>query len=183
MHLWHDLPAKPVGEDAHPELVHAVVEIPRFSRNKYEYDKEYGVFTLDRVLYSSIVYPGDYGFIPQTYYDDSDPLDILVMVNQPTFSGCVLTARPIGLFQMLDKGEPDDKILAVPNFDPIYKDFRGLEDVPQHFLLEVEHFFSVYKDLEGARVVPVGWQDADVAGERVQYAVELYREKIKPTVK
>ncbi|MCI0476106.1 MAG: inorganic diphosphatase, partial [Anaerolineales bacterium] len=110
MNLWHDIPARP---DI-PNVVHVVVEIPKGSRNKYEFDKKLGTIRIDRVLYSSMVYPGDYGFVPQTFYDDGDPLDIFVMTNEPTFPGCVIAARPIGLFRMKDKGEPDDKILAVP---------------------------------------------------------------------
>ncbi|NDJ53029.1 MAG: inorganic diphosphatase [Chloroflexi bacterium] len=174
--LWRDLPASPDGEDSF-EIVNVIVEITRGSRNKFEYDKEWGTIKLDRVLYSSIVYPGDYGLIPHTHYDDGDPLDILVMVNVPTFAGCVIEARPVGVFHMLDKGEPDDKILAVPNSDPLYGDIHKLADVPSHFLREVEHFFSVYKDLEGARVEPRGWDDVEVAYQRIDYAVKLYYEK------
>ena len=114
MNLWKDLP---VGTDS-PNSINVIVEIPKGSRNKYEFDKKTGAFRLDRVLYSSIHYPGDYGLIPQTFYDDGDPLDVLVMVNEPTFSGCIIQARPIGLFRMKDRGEPDDKILAVPQQDP-----------------------------------------------------------------
>src|SRR5581483_5248754 len=108
--LWHDLKAGPEL----PDIVNVVIEIPKGSRNKYEFDKPTGAFRLDRVLYSSMEYPGDYGLIPQTYYDDGDPLDVLVMVEQPTFPGCIIQARPIGLFRMQDREAPDDKILAVP---------------------------------------------------------------------
>ncbi|MGB8644274.1 MAG: inorganic diphosphatase [Anaerolineae bacterium] len=174
MNLWKELP---VGPDA-PNIVNVVVEIPKGSRNKYEYDKASGAILLDRVLYSSIHYPGDYGFIPQTYYDDGDPLDILVMINEPTFSGCIIQARPIGLFRMKDKGEPDDKILAVPAKDPIFGDYHEIADIPQHFLSEVAHFFAVYKDLEGAHVKTFGWERADRAKERILYAQQLFQKDI-----
>ncbi len=174
MNLWKELPA---GRDV-PNLVNVIVESPKGSRNKYEYDKQTGAIVLDRVLYSSIHYPGDYGLIPQTYYEDGDPLDILVMVNEPTFSGCVIQARPIGLFRMKDRDEPDDKILAVPASDPIFGDYHDIGDIPQHFLQEVAHFFAVYKDLEGVHVKTLGWEGAERAKQRILYAAELYRKKI-----
>ncbi len=173
MNLWKDLSAGPQM----PDVVNMVVEIPKGSRNKYEYDKEIGAFVLDRVLYSSIHYPGDYGFVAQTLYDDGDPLDILVMVNEPTFSGCVIQARPIGLFRMKDRGEPDDKILAVPAKDPIFGDYHDINDISQHFLQEVAHFFAVYKDLEGAHVKTIGWERADRARERIRYSVEMFQKE------
>ena len=120
MNLWHDVDIGP----AVPNIIHAVVEIPRGSRNKYELHKETGAIKLDRVLYSAVHYPGDYGLIPQTYYDDGDPLDVLVMTNSPTFPGCIVEVRPIGIFRMLDKGEMDDKILAVLNADPFFADYH-----------------------------------------------------------
>jgi inorganic pyrophosphatase len=176
MNLWHELQSGPNT----PDLVYAIIEIPKRSRNKYEYHKETGLIKLDRVLYSSLHYPGDYGLIPQTYYDDGDPLDILVMINVPTFPGCVIEVRPIGLFQMLDRGKPDDKILAVPEADPFFRDYHDIEDIPQHFLAEVAHFFAVYKDLEGARVLSLGWRNAAAAKEKIVYAKNLYDEHIRP---
>ncbi|MCP4165783.1 MAG: inorganic diphosphatase [Chloroflexi bacterium] len=172
--LWRDLRT---GPDA-PDVVYAIVEIPKGSRNKYEYNKEHGVLKLDRVLYSSVSYPGDYGLMPQTFWEDGDPFDILVMVNQPTFPGCIIEARPIGVFSMEDRGESDDKILAVPRGDPIFRDYRDLGDVPKHFLSEVAHFFSVYKDLEeGGRVTIGGWQGADVAKQAIRQAMQAYQER------
>ncbi|MGD8397321.1 MAG: inorganic diphosphatase, partial [Anaerolineae bacterium] len=109
MNLLHELPP---GPDI-PNVIYVIVEVPKGSRNKYEYDKARGMVKLDRVLYSPIHYPGDYGLIPRTHYDDGDPLDVLVMVNEPTFPGCIIEARPIGLFRMLDRGVADDKVLAV----------------------------------------------------------------------
>jgi inorganic pyrophosphatase len=173
MNLWRELEPGPRA----PEVIYAIVEIPRGSRNKYEYDKSTGLIKLDRVLYSSIHYPGDYGLIPGTYWGDGDPLDILVMVNQPSFPGCIIEARPIGLFRMLDKDLNDDKVLAVPETDPLFQDYHDLADVPRHFLAEVAHFFTVYKDLEGVRVKPLGWDSAKAAKEAILQAVELYREK------
>ena len=175
INLWKDLIT---GPDA-PATVNVVVEIPKGSRNKYEFDKETGALRLDRVLYSSIHYPGDYGFIPQTFYDDGDPLDILVMVNEPTFPLCVILARPIGLFRMTDRGQPDEKILAVPVNDPLFRDYADITDIPQHFLHEVAHFFAVYKDLEGVTVKTIGWEGAAQAKKRISYAAALFQSKIK----
>lgn len=179
MNLWHELRPGPNAPES-LDVVYVIVEIPKGSRNKYEYHKQAGIIKLDRVLYSSLYYPGDYGLIPRTFYDDGDPLDILVMINEPTFPGCVIEVRPIGLFRMLDKGAPDDKVLAVPDRDPLYRDYHTLSDIPKHFLDEVGHFFSVYKDLEGVRVEVVGWEDADVAKKQIEHAIRLYQTNFHP---
>jgi inorganic pyrophosphatase len=171
--LWHQLEP---GPDA-PEIIYVIVEISKGSRNKYEYGKELGVIKLDRVLFSSLHYPGDYGLIPRTLYDDGDALDVLVMVNEPSFPGCIIEARPIGLFKMLDQGLADDKVLAVPASDPVFNDYRDIGDIPQHFLKEVAHFFEVYKDLEGKRAKPIGWEQASIAKAEIERAHELYRGK------
>ena len=172
--LWRELRT---GAQA-PEVVYAIVEIPKGSRNKYEYNKEHGVIKLDRVLYSSVSYPGDYGLMPQTFWEDGDPFDILVIVSEPTFPGCIIEARPIGIFRMEDKGKSDDKILAVPQRDPRYAEFQDLANVPSHTLVEIEHFFSVYKALEeGGRVTTHGWEDAAAARQAIRHAMELYRER------
>lgn len=168
--LWHDLDPGP----SVPEVINVIVEIPKGSRNKYEFHKTSGAFKLDRVLYSAVQYPGDYGFVPQTFYTDGDPLDVLVVTNLPTFTGCIVEARPIGMFRMLDKGDADDKVLAVLHYDPFFKDFKEYTDLPQHYLREVEHFFTMYKDLEGTRVEPVGWENADHARERILFSVDYY---------
>jgi inorganic pyrophosphatase len=170
MHLWHD---NSPGPDA-PEVVNVIVEIPKGSRNKYELNKQTGLIQLDRVLYSSLYYPGDYGLIPQTFYDDGDPLDILVMTNSPTFPGCVLQARPIGLFRMTDRDLPDDKVLAVLENDPFFEDWQDIGDIPKHFLAEMAHFFSVYKDLERARTQALGWEPAAAARQAVRHSMRLY---------
>ena len=173
MNLWRELRTGPNA----PEIIYPLVEIPKGSRNKYEYNKEFGVIKLDRVLYSSLHYPGDYGLIPQTFYDDGDPLDILVMVNEPTFPGCIIEARPIGIFRMLDKGVADDKILAVPARDPIFTDYHDITDIPKHYLAEVGHFFEVYKDLEGMRTKPIGWENAAAAKTEILRAMKLYQDR------
>ncbi len=175
-HLWHNLAPGPKV----PEVVYAVVEVPKGSRNKYEYSKSAGVIKLDRVLYSPLHYPGDYGFIPQSYYGDGDPMDILVMMNEATFPGCVIEARPIGMLRLLDKGEHDDKILAVPATDPQFDEIHMLGDMAKHFLREVEHFFVVYKQLQGMQVVSEGWVDADAAREAVMESLRLYRDTFPP---
>lgn len=170
MNLWRELPP---GPDV-PNVIYVVVEIPKRSRNKYEYDEEGGFIKLDRVLYSSLHYPGDYGFIPRTLHDDGDPLDVLVMTNEPTFAGCVIEARPLGIFHLIDRGKLDDKILAVPHTDPLFDNYRTLSDVPPHFLDEVGHFFSVYKDLEAAEVEGKGWEGLERARQEIDRAIEMY---------
>ena len=176
LHLWHNLSAGPKT----PDVVYAVVEVPKGSRNKYEYSKSAGVIKLDRVLYSSLHYPGDYGFIPQSFFDDGDPLDILVMMTEPTFPGCVIEARPIGMFKLIDKGAEDYKILAVPATDPNFNDYQDLGDVPKHFPQEVAHFFMTYKQLEGATVTNDGWVGAAEAKQTILHSLDLYRDKFPP---
>ncbi len=172
MNPWHDFP---VGANP-PEVVTAVVEIPRGSRNKYELDKVSGQFRLDRVLFSAVHYPGDYGFIPRTLHEDHDPLDIIVSINEPTFPGCQIDCRPLGVLKMLDRGEPDDKIIAVPAHDPFYNDYFDIADLSSHYLKEVEHFFHIYKDLEGRRVEIVGWEKSEIAIEVILESMVRYEE-------
>jgi inorganic pyrophosphatase len=172
IHPWRDLPP---GRHP-PEEVTAVIEIPSGSRNKYELDKTSGLMRLDRVLYSAVHYPGDYGFIPRTLHEDGDPCDILVLLNEPTFPGCQIDARPIGVLRMLDRGEPDDKILAVPSHDPYYGEYFDIADIPQHYLKEVEHFFRIYKDLEGRRVQTVGWEKSERAMRVIMDSITRYAE-------
>jgi inorganic pyrophosphatase len=170
LNLWHDLP---VGVDA-PEQVTAVIEIPSGSRNKYELDKTTGMLKLDRVLFSAVHYPGDYGFIPRTLHEDGDPLDVLVIVKEQTFPGCQIDVRPIGVLKMLDRGEPDDKILSVPLHDPYHQEYFDIADIPQHLLKEVEHFFRTYKDLEGKRVEILGWGKSEQAMRIIGESMERY---------
>jgi len=174
--LWHSLPPGPNVPDA----VYCIVEIPKGSRNKYEYSKVAGVIKLDRVIYSSMHYPSDYGLIPQTYAEDGDPLDILVIVTEPTFAGCVIEARPIAIFHMIDRGDPDDKILAVPTTDPLFNEYQDITDVPKHFLSEIAHFFQTYKQLQGIQVTAKGWDDAEAARRVITQSIERYKKKFPP---
>jgi inorganic pyrophosphatase len=160
-----------------PQVVHAIVEISRGRRSKFEVDKKTGLMRLDRYLYSSSHYPGDYGFIPQTLAEDGDALDILVMVNEPTFSGCLIEARVIGMFRMRDHGVNDYKILGVPNSDPLFNEYQDLSRVPSHFLREVEHFFATYKELEDVPVETQGWTNTADATAEVRASVERYQQK------
>src|SRR5262245_57551435 len=140
--------------------VDAVVEIPRGSRNKYEFDPDTGAIRLDRVLFSSAHYPGDYGFIPGTRGGDGDPLDVLILVEEPTFPGCRVRVRPIGVLIMQDEKGLDEKILGVPVADPRFAEVADLSDLPHHWLEEVENFFETYKALEGKAVSAEGWKGA-----------------------
>jgi len=170
LHLLHDVPA---GDEA-PHVVNAIVEIPRDSRTKYELDKETGLLKFDRLLYSAVHYPGDYGFIPQTLAGDGDPLDVLVIVTEPTFPGCLIEVRPVGVFVMEDDKGVDEKILCVPEQDPRTHEYRVLHDVSPHYLREVEHFFAIYKDLEGKSVRVDGWHDLKDAHRVIREAMERY---------
>jgi inorganic pyrophosphatase len=171
-HPWHDLPT---GANP-PDVLNVIIEIPRGSRNKYELDQTTGLFRFDRILYSAVHYPGDYGFFPRTLAGDGDPLDALVMVTSPTFAGCLMEARPLGVFRMRDEKGIDDKVLGVPMRDPRYDEYRSLRDVPRHFLREVEHFFTIYKELEGVVSETAGWHDLTVAKRIVDEARERYGE-------
>lgn len=146
----------PLGDQA-PELVSAVVEIPKESPNKYEYDPVLGVFKLDRTLYSPLHYPGDYGFLPRTLAEDGDALDVLILTGHPTFTGCVVEARPIGALEMADDKGRDVKIIAVPVRNPRYEEYRDLFDVPNHTVRELEYFFRIYKELEGKQTDVGEW--------------------------
>jgi inorganic pyrophosphatase len=157
-----------------PSAVNAIVEIPKGHRNKFEVDPATGLMRLDRYLYSSSHYPSDYGFIPQTLAEDGDNLDILVMVSEPTFSGCLIQARVLGLFRMTDRGVHDYKILAVPHSDPLLAEIQDLDDVPKPFLREVEHFFATYKQLEGVTIEVGGWDHAAAAFSEVHASVDRY---------
>ena len=172
-HPWHDIPAGLTP----PDVVTAIIEIPAGGKNKYELDKALGVFRLDRVLHSAVHFPGDYGFIPQTLGEDGDPLDVLVMMKEPVFTGCLVDVRPVGVFNLLDRGERDEKILAVPVKDPFTATIRDLADVSPHALREVEHFFQVYKDLEGSRTESRGFENAAVARTLILAAMASYRGK------
>ena len=152
------------------DTIEVLVEIPRGSRNKYEYDSERGYFRLDRTLYSSVHYPGDYGFIPETLADDGDELDALVLVEEPTFPGCHVKARPIGVMRMKDDKGIDDKIICVSLADPRLAEIYDFSDIARHWQREIEHFFSIYKELQDLRVEMRGWGDRARAWEIIEAA-------------
>ena len=140
-----------------PEVIRMIVEIPKNSANKYEYDGKLGVFRLDRPLYSPLHYPGDYGFVPGTLADDGDPLDVLTMMSEPSFTGCMIEVRPLGVLDMVDSSERDQKILAVPISSPRYQEIHTVDQVWPHMRREIEHFFTIYKELEGRVTTMEGW--------------------------
>lgn len=149
--------------------VNVLIEIPRGSRNKYELDKKTGRIKLDRVLYSSVAYPTDYGFIPDTHADDGDPLDVLVITRFPTFPGCMVEARPIALIDMIDTKEGDEKIIAVPENDPQFESWKELEDIPGALRNEINEFFKTYKNLEPGKFVEIqGWKGRQEAEAMVK---------------
>ncbi|NEO84456.1 MAG: inorganic diphosphatase [Spirulina sp. SIO3F2] len=150
------IPAQPK-----PGIVNVLIEIPAGSKNKYEFDKDLNAFALDRVLYSSVQYPYDYGFIPNTLADDGDPLDGMVLIDQPTFPGCVIAARPIGMLEMIDGGDRDEKLICVPDKDPRYAEVKSLENVSSHRLDEIAEFFRSYKNLENKVTEILGWKNLD----------------------
>ncbi len=153
-----------------------LIEIPKGSRNKYEYDFEFKKIRYDRMLFSSMMYPADYGFIPETLALDGDPLDVLVLVTEPTFPGCVMQVKPIGVFHMADEKGPDEKVICVPVSDPIWNKLEDLSDMNPHLLKEIEHFFQVYKDLENKRVDVGGWGNVDEAYEIIEKCINRFDE-------
>ncbi len=154
-----------------------MVEIPRGSRNKYEYNRTEGRFYLDRMLFSAVHYPADYGFIPHTLAEDGDELDALVLVSEATFPGCYIRVAPVGMFEMWDEKGPDQKILCVPVNDPQWNWVQDLDDVPDHLLREVTHFFQVYKELEEKKTEVGDWHAKDQAAATIQAAITRYRER------
>jgi inorganic pyrophosphatase len=168
------IPCVVYPQEVEADLIEVVVEIPRGSRNKYELDKERGVMRLDRVLYSSVHYPTDYGFVVGTLAEDGDALDALVVVDEPTFPGCHIVARPIGVLDMRDEKGPDQKILAVPVGDPRFADIFDLDNIGQHWLREIENFFQTYKALEPKWTDVVGWEHAEAAQRVIREARALH---------
>jgi inorganic pyrophosphatase len=160
------------------ETLRCVVEIPKGSRNKYEYDSELGAIKLDRFLSASVVYPTDYGFVPETLALDGDPLDVLVCVSEPTFPGCVILAKVVGLFKMADEKGPDDHVVCVPRNDPGWNQMNDVDDLPHQVRAEIGHFFSIYKDLDPDRCSEVhGWGDRLAALETIDEARARLRSK------
>ena len=158
------------------ETFDVLIEIPKGSRNKYEYDFELNKIRFDRMLFSSMMYPGDYGFVPKTLALDGDPLDVLVLGHEPTFPMCVVEVKPIGVFHMADEKGQDEKVICVPVSDPIWSDKNDLSDINPHRLKEIEHFFKVYKDLEKKKVDVGGWGNAQEAREIYSDCVVRYEE-------
>ncbi|WP_159021801.1 inorganic diphosphatase [Formosa sp. L2A11] len=156
------------------ETFDVLIEIPKGSRNKYEYDFKLHKIRFDRMLFSSMMYPGDYGFIPETLALDKDPLDVLVLGHQPTYPMTVMEVRPIGVFHMTDEKGPDEKIICVPVSDPIWNNKADIADLNPHRLKEIEHFFQVYKDLEKKKVDTGGWSDAEAAVKVYHECVDRY---------
>ncbi|MBX7232725.1 MAG: inorganic diphosphatase [Bdellovibrionales bacterium] len=176
MHPWHDVE---IGELI-PGQVTAVIEVPKGSKTKYELDKKSGLIKVDRVLFSSVHYPANYGFIPQTYCDDHDPLDILVLGQESVVPLAIMQAKPIGVMKMVDQNETDDKIIAVHLNDPEYSHYNSIGELPPHRLTEVKRFFEDYKVLEKKSVVVERFLDRDEALQIISKAIEMYqRDKSK----
>ena len=175
MDLWRDIET---GSKV-PSVINVIVEIPKGSQNKYEYDKKHGVIKLDRVLFSPFFYPGEYGIIPQTFAEDGDPMDALVLVTNPTYPGVLIESRPIGMLQMKDGGEMDDKILCVAKDDIRFENVNDLSDLEKHIPKEIAHFFASYKQLEGKKVEILGWKNAASAKKAISAGIKLYQKTFK----
>ena len=156
-------------------VINVLIEIPGGSKNKYEFDKDMNAFALDRVLFASVKYPYDYGFVPNTLADDGDPLDGMVMMDEPTFPGCVIAARPIGMLLMIDGGDRDEKILCVPAEDPRYNEVKSIKDIAPHRLEEIAEFFRTYKNLEKKETKIEGWKDVDAVTPLVDQCIKAYK--------
>lgn len=175
MNLWHDIPA---GKK-NPEEINVIIEIAKGSKNKYEIDKETGLIALDRVAHTAQDFPFDYGFVPQTYWHDNDPLDVVLLTTYPLLPGILVNARPVAIMSMIDSGERDDKIIAVPVDDPRWEETRDLADLNKHMLKEIEHFYSTYKKLQNKEVSVTGFKPRAEALAAVVEGVNLYQEKFK----
>jgi inorganic pyrophosphatase len=175
MNLLHDIaPGKNV-----PEELNVIVEINKGSKNKYELDKETGMIMLDRAMYTSQDYPFDYGFVPQTHWHDGDPLDVVLLTTSPLLPGILLAARPVGVLDMIDDGESDAKVIAVPVKDPRFADVKDLSDVNPHTIEEIKHFFETYKQIQKKTVTIPTIRDAKAAKEVVLEAVALYKQEFQ----
>lgn len=174
MNLLHDISA---GEKA-PEIINVIIEIPKGSKNKYEIDKKTGIIKLDRVMHTAQDYPFDYGFVPQTDWYDGDALDVVVLTTHPLPVGVLLEARPVAVVHMVDDGDRDEKIIAVPKGDPRFADVKDLKDINPHTLKEIEHFFLTYKKLQNKTVEITGTDGAEVAKACVVESQGLYKAKM-----
>ncbi|MHA1907771.1 MAG: inorganic diphosphatase [Candidatus Thorarchaeota archaeon] len=173
VNYFHDLPT---GPDP-PSEIYVVVEMTRASKNKYEYDVDHNIFRLDRVLYTFA--PFDYGFIPKTLDEDGDPLDVILLITEPTFTGCLVQARPIGIMEMDDAGKIDDKIIAVPKKDPYYRDVNGLVDLPKSRIEELRHFYATYKIQEGGHVEVRKFQEIGEAYKTIKRCIKDYNDALE----
>jgi inorganic pyrophosphatase len=171
MNIWHDINPKRITA----ERFHAVIEIPKGGKNKYEMDKETGMLKLDRVLFTSTHYPANYGFIPRTYAKDGDPIDVLVLCSETIAPMTLVECKPIGVLKMIDDNKNDEKIIAVPVNDPNYNVYNDIKDLPKHRFDEIRHFFQVYKMLEKGKETEIkSISGAEKAKEVVQIAIESY---------
>lgn len=176
MNIWHSIDNKRINKDK----FYACIEISAGSRNKYELDKETGLLKLDRILYTSTHYPANYGFIPKTYAEDNDPLDVLILCTESIVPLTLVECKPIGVMHMIDNGQADDKIIAVCVHDPFYKDYNSIKDLPAHVSDEIKHFFKVYKTLEGKKtIVNNELEDASAAKEIIVKSIDRYRKYFK----
>jgi len=171
LNLWHDV--KPGEADS----INTIIEINKGSKNKYEVDKETGLISLDRVLYSTQDFPFDYGFVPQSLWDDGDPLDVIVLTTSPLLPGILAKVRPVAIMDMIDSGEGDSKIIAVPVDDPRWNNVQDLKDINKHTIREIEHFYSTYKNLQNKEVKVLGFGDKAKAVEAFKKGLKLYKEK------
>ena len=172
---WHDVSP---GDNL-PDIVNGIIEIPKGTRAKYELDKDSGLLILDRVLYSSVYYPANYGFIPQSYCEDRDPLDILILSQIDIVPMCIVPAKVIGVMRMLDGGEMDDKIIAVANNDMSVKHFNDISELPAHYIKEMRNFFEDYKKLENKTVAVEEFQDAQTAKDIIRKSIADYNKKFQ----
>ncbi|OGD31647.1 inorganic diphosphatase [Candidatus Azambacteria bacterium RIFCSPHIGHO2_02_FULL_52_12] len=164
----------PLGKEA-PEKFNVIIEIPRGSSNKYEMDKETGLIKLDRVFYSSVYYPLDYGFLPQTHWHDGDALDALVLTTHALLPGVLVEVKPIGVLNLIDNGDKDEKIIGVAVGDPRMEEYKDIDDLTEHLRKEIAHFYEVYKDLEGKKVQVVSWGNAEEAKKVIKEGMEMHR--------
>ncbi len=173
MNLWHDVP---LGKNV-PEEFNVIIEIPKGSKNKYEIDKETGLIKLDRAMKTSQDYPFDYGFAPQTLWDDDDALDVVVLTTYPLSPGILVKVRPVAVMRMIDGGDSDDKVIAVPVNDPRWEDVKDLSDVNKHTVKEIQHFFETYKQIEKKEVTVSGFKNKKAAMAAVEKSIKLYKKK------
>jgi inorganic pyrophosphatase len=171
MNLLHDIKA------GTPDVMNVIIEIPKFSKNKYEIDKETGIIALDRVMHSAQDYPFDYGFVPQTLFDDGDALDVVLLTTYPLAPGILVKARPVAIMEMIDGGERDDKVIAVPVDDPRFDDVRDIGDLNKHFIKEATHFFETYKKVQNKEVTIGKWLGVTEAQAAFTRSCEMYQAK------